>query len=258
MASHCTGEVIYFAPVPENPTLLSHRSVGGRGVFVRSGWVILARGEREEQLTPLTQVPLTHGGRVGFQVENVLAATAAAWALGLPADLIRTGLASFPGNATQVPGRFNVLQEGSVTVIVDYAHNPSALAAIVQAIEQFPHQRRTLVFTACNRRDADVMAMGTLIGEGFDRIVLYRDHGNNERRDGELNGLLRRGWQGARRLTASEEVEGEHKAIERALSGLQPGDLVVVGVESIEESLAHVAGWLSRHQGSPGKGLPAT
>ena len=55
--------------------------------------------------------------------------------------------------SAQAPGRFNVLRDGDSAVIVDYAHNPSALRALVEALERFPHRRRTLVFTGCNRRD---------------------------------------------------------------------------------------------------------
>ena len=56
----------------------------------------------------------------------MLAAAAATWALGLPADTIRAGLETFTGDASQSPGRFNVLHKGGATVIVDYAHNASA------------------------------------------------------------------------------------------------------------------------------------
>jgi cyanophycin synthetase len=133
-----------------------------------------------------------------------------------------------------------VLPAGSATVIVDYAHNPSALAALVEALDQLPHTRRTLVFTACNRRDADVVKMGEVIGNGFDRLVLYQDRGNNDRADGELHGLLLHGLAAGRRAAQIEEAAGELPAIEAALESLAPGELLVVGVESIDEGLALV------------------
>ncbi|NJS42318.1 hypothetical protein HC766_09430, partial [Candidatus Gracilibacteria bacterium] len=43
---------------------------------------MLAEGKDETVLISLEHVPLTHGGRVGFQVENTLASVAAAWGLG--------------------------------------------------------------------------------------------------------------------------------------------------------------------------------
>ncbi len=41
-------------------------------------------------------------------------------------------------------------------------------------------------------------------------------------------------------MTSLIEVEGELVAIDTALADLRPGDLLVLGVERIEESLAHV------------------
>ena len=245
MAAHCPGKVIYFARDADDAIVTAHRRTGGLSVFVRKGAVILARGDSEETLIELERVPLTHGGRVGFQVENVLAAAAAAWALDTPLAAIRAGLESFRGDGTQSPGRFNVLSSDGATIIVDYAHNSSALSALVDALDQFPHLHRSLVFTACNRRDADVVRMGEVIGSGFDRVILYQDQGNNDRTDGDLNTLLRRGFDKGTRINEVSEAPGEFAAIETALRDLHPDNLVVVGVESIETALAHVQNLLT-------------
>jgi cyanophycin synthetase len=252
MADRRPGRVIFFARDATHPVLTGHRARGERAVFVRAGTIILAEGEREEVLAPLTSVPMTHGGRAGFQVENALAACAAVWSLALPLDAIRAGLASFIGDARHVPGRFNVIRAGEATVIADYAHNPSALAALVESLAAFPHRRRSLVFTACNRRDEDVLAMGRIIGDGFDRVLLYEDRGNRDRADCELNALLRRGIAAGRRVADTTEMPGERPAIEAALADLRSGDLLVIGVESIEETLA----FLASHPATRGAAAP--
>ena len=76
MAALCDGEVIFFAADPELPTIVEHRAQGKRAVFVRNGRVVLASGEYETPIVSLKGIPLTDGGQLGFQVENVLAATA--------------------------------------------------------------------------------------------------------------------------------------------------------------------------------------
>ncbi|HEY7153261.1 MAG TPA: cyanophycin synthetase [Gemmataceae bacterium] len=240
MAGHCPGRVIFFARDDNHPILSAHRARGERAVFVRDNAIILAEGEREEVLTPLERVPLTHSGRAAFQVENALAACAAVWSLKLPLDVIRAGLATFRGDAEQVPGRFNILRADEATVLVDYAHNPSALAALVEALDAFPHRRRVLVFTPSNRRDGDVLAMGRIIGDGFNRVFLYLDEGNSDRADGELSALLRRGIAAGNRNPETTAMRGELATIEAALADLRPGDLLVLGVESIENALAFV------------------
>jgi cyanophycin synthetase len=240
MAGHCPGRVVLFARDGGHPIVAAHRLAGGRAVFVHEDAIVLAEGGREEVLTPLAHVPMTHAGKVAFQVANTLAAAAAAWSLATPLDDVRAGLASFAGDAGQVPGRFNVFAAGGATVIVDYAHNPSALAALVGALAHFPHGRRTLVYSGCNRRDADIVCMGATIGSGFDRVILYEDRGHHDRADGEINALLRRGLATGPRVAETLEVRDEAGAIELALGALAPDDLLVLGIESIDETLALV------------------
>ncbi len=73
MARHCKGEVLFFARDGSHPLILRHRRDGGRVAFVRGQDLILAAGATESVLLPLDRIPLTRGGRIGFQVENVLA-----------------------------------------------------------------------------------------------------------------------------------------------------------------------------------------
>lgn len=95
MAELCDGEVIYFAIDADLPTIVEHRAQGGRAVFVRDGQVQLATAQEEVSLARLTNIPLTDGGRNIAQIENVLAAVGAAWALGLAPELMRTGIETF-------------------------------------------------------------------------------------------------------------------------------------------------------------------
>ena len=60
-------------PTPGHPVVVAHRESGGRAVIVRDGMVVLAEGPEESALTPVARVPLTYHGRIGFQIENVLA-----------------------------------------------------------------------------------------------------------------------------------------------------------------------------------------
>ncbi len=246
MAEYCPGKVVYFAADEGAPALAAHRRAAGRVLFVRGGSIIVAEGAWETVLTPLELIPLTHHGMVPFQVENVLAAAGAAWSLRVHFDSIRSGLASFLADERHSPGRFNVYRARGATVIVDYAHNPSAVAALVACVKTFPATRRSIVFCSSNRRDIDVIQMGEMLGKAFDRIVLYRDCGNNDRIDGDLNLLLRRGINGAGRAADMKELATEEAAIAEAFQDLQPGDLLVIAVEHVKEGL----GWVRSHLAS--------
>ncbi|AWL06538.1 cyanophycin synthetase [Massilia oculi] len=91
LAELCDGGVIYYAADETNPILAAHRQSGERVVFARDGRIVLAAGEQE---TPLIALAAMKPSTVKYP-ENVLAAVAAAWALGVPSDLLCGGLRAF-------------------------------------------------------------------------------------------------------------------------------------------------------------------
>ncbi|HEV3162618.1 MAG TPA: cyanophycin synthetase [Isosphaeraceae bacterium] len=241
MAKYAKGSLIYFCRDPHHPVMTQHREQGGRVVFDRDGSIFLAEGSHEERLIALTRVPLTHQGRVGFQVENALAAAAATWSLQVSLPSIRAGLESFVGDIQHTPGRFNVLHAEGATVILDYGHNTSALAALIDAIAAFPHQRRSTVFSvAGDRRDEDIVRQGEIIGDAFDRVHIYEDACNRGRADGDIIAFLRRGLEASTRVSEITETRGELVTIDVALNALQPGDLLVIQPDQVELTLSYV------------------
>ena len=95
IAPLCDGEVIFFGLDAALPTLVEHLAQGKRAVFVRNERIVLANGANETEIASLKGIPLTNGGRTDYQIENVLAASGAAWALGIGPEIIRTGLQTF-------------------------------------------------------------------------------------------------------------------------------------------------------------------
>ncbi|SHI07398.1 cyanophycin synthetase [Pollutimonas bauzanensis] len=95
MAPLCDGEVIFFGMDAASAVIGQHRDQGGRAVFVRQEHIVLAHGPDEILLSKTSSVPLTNAGLLAFQIQNVLAAVAAAWALGIGAELIRAGIEAF-------------------------------------------------------------------------------------------------------------------------------------------------------------------
>jgi cyanophycin synthetase len=246
MASRCPGGVVFFAVDPNNPVLVRHRSVGGRAAFIRDGQVVLAEGDREETVISLDRLPLTRHGQIGFQVENSLASIAAAWSLGISMDVIRFRAELIAADIDKVPARFNVLEIEGATVVVDYGHNTHSLAAVIEAIGTFPHQRRTCVYsTAGDRRDADIVRQGELLGGAFDRVILYEDHYLRGRAPGAIIGLFRQGLQAATRTKEIVEVAGATKAAEAALTSAQPGELVLIQADTVDETVQWLRGYLA-------------
>ena len=240
MASVCPGKVIYFAADRHHPVMATHRAQGNRVVYVDGDAIVAAEGSWRETI-PLRDVPITRAGSIGFQVENVMAATAAAWGANLPWETIRRGLSGFVNDSDNAPGRFNVMDLRGATVIADYGHNPDAMRALVQAVEVMPAKKRSVVISgAGDRRDQDISEQTKILGHAFDDVVLYQDACQRGREDGEVLGLLQQGLAGASRTTYVTEIHGEFNAIDHALARLQPGDLCLVLIDQVEEALAHL------------------
>lgn len=241
MAAHCRGKVLFFSRDPQHPVVVAHRAEGGRAVIVRDNTIILCDGAREESLISLDDVPLTHGGRVHFQVENMLAAAGAAWSLGLSRDLLIDGVSSFGHDLKHSPGRFNLLDIDGKTCVVDYGHNVSSLKALLESLSQFPHARRTAVYTAAgDRRDCDMIQQAEMLGDSFDRVILYEDHYTRGRPQGEIMDLFRKGLSKGERVADVLEVHGAVKAIETALAMTQPGELLLIQADTIDETIDFV------------------
>jgi cyanophycin synthetase len=255
MAKYCPGTTVFFAKSGSHPLIVERREANGRVAFVRDHAIALAEGEYEFTLLSLDRIPLTYGGKIAFQVENVLAAAAACWALGLPAEQIRLGLESFAAQMDKVPARFNVFEIGGATVIVDYGHNPSSLSAILAAIEPFPHQMRTAVYSvAGDRRDCDIIRQGELLGGAFDRVLLYEDHYLRGRPQGEIIGLLRAGLAGARRTKEMQAFTDWTNAADAALKVIRPGELLLVQADVVDQAVDYLKKFLTTNVAVNGNG----
>ena len=241
MAKNCRGAVTFFTADREHPVMSTHRAQGQRVVYVEGGVLVASHGKTELKVA-LSEVPITRNGSVGFQVENVMASVAAAWAVGISWESICAGLKSFANEGDNAPGRFNVFGYRGATVIADYGHNPDAILALVNAVEGMPAKRRSVVISgAGDRRDVDITQQTEILGAAFDDVLLYQDQCQRGRADGEVVGLLRQGLEGAKRTMYVDQINGEFLAIDTALARLGDGDLCLILIDQVDEALAHIA-----------------
>jgi UDP-N-acetylmuramoyl-L-alanyl-D-glutamate--2,6-diaminopimelate ligase len=162
-----------------------------------------------------------------FNVQNSLAAIAAARVLGVEPEAIRRGLAE----ADRVPGRFEPVDEGQkFTVLVDYAHTPEALQNVLRAAREITSGRLHVVFGAGGDRDrAKRPLMGAAASELADRVIVTSDNPRSEDPDAIVDEVLT-GTSG----DAEREVD-RRRAIARAVESAEPGDVVVIAGKGHEQ-----------------------
>jgi cyanophycin synthetase len=235
MAAACDGEVVYFSRSATSHVMAAHLAAGGRGVTVDDGAIWLHTGGERAQLIELERVEFTAGGLLGFQVENALAASAAAWAAGLNPALIARGLSTFVTEASVVPGRFNVSEVGGVQVIIDYAHNQAAVLALGQAVTALGRRRTVLAFTLPgDRRDEDLRRTTAAVQTFADAVVVYETEERRGRAPGEIPRLLRSFLPDG---LVTAEAADQREGMLAAWRLLRPGDRLVLIADIVEPAL---------------------
>ena len=240
MAAYGPGRTIFVSLEPQGARVRGHLREGGKAVVLEGGTVVMHHGEAAVPLLRADKVPATLGGRALFNVQNALFAAAIAHALGVGAETIREGLRTFACEFERAPGRLNLYDDGlPFQVLLDYAHNAPAVAALAATVRALPVAGRRIGVLAApgDRRDEDIRATGAAAAQAFDWIVLREDDDLRGRAPGETARLLRQGLlaAGFPAERIDPEVYGEEKGVRRALELAGQGDLVVVLADDVHE-----------------------
>jgi len=160
-----------------------------------------------------------------FNVTNALAAVAAALAVGAPLEAAVEGLGRLHG----VAGRAErIALAGRGFVVIDYAHNPGALAQILEAARaSAPGARLVSVFGGRGRRDRGKLpGMGAAAARFADALVLTSDSPLDED-PADLAAAIRSGIP-ARAALVVEYLPERAEAIARAVTLAGPDGVVVI------------------------------
>ncbi len=170
-------------------------------------------------------------------LENILAATAAAWAQSIPLETIARGIAECRG----IPGRMERVDDGApFAVLVDYAHSPDALERAVRLLHSVGTGRLIVVFGCGGDRDRGKRPlMGEAAARIADVVVLTSDNPRSEDPVKILQeierGVIEAGMDLLQERAAKREeasgylvVPDRHRAIRLALEIAKPTDVVLI------------------------------
>ncbi len=235
MRSSCLGEAVLFSVQDNNLSLMKHLNAGGSGVFVTDNRLLWARGRKVATLANLSDAPLTMGGILEHNVQNLAAGAAAALASGVSPTTIGKAVSTFdPGDKN--PGRFEVYRLGDRHVVIDYGHNAAGYAVTLQALRSLPGERWAgVIGVPGNRRDDDIRATGRIAARYLDRMIIKEDQENPGRRAGEVAGHLLSGiLQSSHPEEKVQIILDEQDAARRALEGLPDGGSLVIFYEDYQ------------------------
>jgi UDP-N-acetylmuramyl tripeptide synthase len=256
-----TADVGLFTLEPGNPVVQAHLRRGGTAAALENGRLVFRRGTRHWPVLSAAEAPVTLGGVARYNIANALGALLVASALGIPRDAIVRGLRDFRGTPRENPGRSHLFEIGGARVVVDFAHNPHGMRALVDMARALPARRRLVVLGQAGDRDDDNIR--ALARETWpwhpDRVILKEMPTYlRGRRPGEATGLirdefLRLGAEPDRFVHADSELD----AVRLALAEAGPGDLVLLPVHAQREEVLALMERLERDGWVPGAPLPA-
>ena len=224
------GRLAWFSLDPGNAVVQAHTGNGGTAYVLRDAELVKMEGGAGEPICPAADIPITLQGAARHNVSNALAAAALAFAMGVSMADVRRGLTTM--TQEQNPGRGNVFEVDGFRVIIDFAHNPQAIEALLDMAAAMRGKRKVLCFAQAGDRPDDLIRelARNAWEKGLDRVIVselahyYRGRGPGEVYELIRDELLRCGA----REDQIEHNEEEIESFDSALEWAQPGDLVIM------------------------------
>ena len=249
------GRVVWFAADPAALDGLA----SAESFTVAEGLLVANRGSRSTPIAPVAEIPAALGGAATHNVENALGALALVSGLRgpdgrvMPLEEMGKILTAFESGALDNSGRGNLLDLDGVHVLVDYAHNADALAAVSRVAAAIPAQRRLLLLGQAGDRTDDAIRGLTRAAWALAPDLLLIKELAEYRRGREPGEVPRLIVSELERLGAPpsryEVVPDELSAVRRALEWARRGDLLLL---LVHENRAEVMKFL-RTRTAPGR-----
>ncbi|MEO7268027.1 MAG: tetratricopeptide repeat protein [Knoellia sp.] len=229
-----------------SPAIREALGAGGRAITVLDDRVtVLTDSGVPDRLVSVVDVPMTISGLSRHNVSNVLAATAAALALGIDRADVIEGLRTFRPDAALNPGRMNTYTAsgglgGRCTVVVDLAHNEAGLEALMDVAEGLrqPGSRIHLGLGAGGDRTDEILEnLGEIAGHRADHIIAaHKAQYLRGRTMEDLEAHLRIGLQRAG-VPDIASFETELSGLKALVEVAHDGDVVAIMCHSEREAI---------------------
>jgi cyanophycin synthetase len=238
MANGLRCKVALLSLDENNLRIKDHISKGGLAAVLEDGYISLFKNTYKIRVDRVADIPLTFGGKARFNIQNVLAATLAAYISHLEIVDIKTALRTFIPSSETTPGRMNLFKLPKYEVLIDYAHNTAGMQAIGEFISSVQaHPKIGIVAGIGDRRDEDTRAVGRIAAEVFDDIIIRQDADLRDRDGTEINNLIKEGIFSVRPELEPKEINNEMRALAYALEYAPEGAFITLFAENIPEAV---------------------
>ncbi len=216
--------VAIFSMDENNPYIQKYAKEGKTTCVFEDGYVTIKKGEWKIRIEKVKNIPITMEGKARFMIENVLAASLAAYVYGFEIQNIAQALTTFIPSAQLTPGRLNIFKFKNFKVMIDFAHNPAGYEAIEDFLKNVESNKKIGIISGVgDRRDEDIRECGKIAGRMFDHIIIRSEKHLRGREEEEINNLIIEGINSSGREVSYEIIPKEIEALKHAMSMAEDG-----------------------------------
>ncbi|WP_313031839.1 cyanophycin synthetase [Soonwooa sp.] len=217
-------KVAIFSMDENNPYIQKYAKEGKTTCVFEDGYVTIKKGEWKIRIEKVKNIPITMEGKARFMIENVLAASLAAYVYGFEIQNIAQALTTFIPSAQLTPGRLNIFKFKNFKVMIDFAHNPAGYEAIEDFLKNVESNKKIGIISGVgDRRDEDIRECGKIAGRMFDHIIIRSEKHLRGREEEDINNLLIEGINSSGREVSYEIIPKEIEALKHAMSMAEDG-----------------------------------
>ena len=241
MVKDIRSKVAYFSMDENNPIVKTHCDNGGLAAIAENGYITICKGNWKIRVEKIINIPLTYRGKAVFMIQNILPAVLTGFIRNFKIEDIRLALETFIPSPVQTPGRLNIFEFKQFTVMVDYAHNPAGFQAIARFLERIEAKPKVGVIAGVgDRRDEDIILLGTLAAKMFDEIIIRQDRNLRGRSEQEIIDLMLKGIYSVDQRKKYIVIPSEPEAIEYAFKNAVKGSFITICSDVVPDALGQV------------------
>jgi len=234
------GKICWFSLDKDDRKILQQKQLGEPCVWLEDQYIKWFDKNKTIDVIHINDIPTTKNGAARHNIANSMGAAALCYSMGVATDAIADGLRNFKGDNEDNPGRGNYFTKNGATILVDFAHNPHSLTAIIDTVAAMPAKRRLIMLGhAGDRTDRDILNLTDVAMKlKPDTVVMAEIPDYLRGRElGEVPEIIRKrclekGYESEQLIYADSCLAGAKTAIEWS----NPGDFVLLlGLDQREE-----------------------
>lgn len=233
--------IALFAMDENNARIKAHCKKGGLAAVFENGYVTIMKGTWKIRVQPVSDIPITYGGKAVHNIMNTLPAILAAYLYrNIKVADIKLALETFIPSPSQTPGRLNLFQFKQFQFLADFAHNPAGLQLLCDFVHKLDGTPKVGIISGTgDRRDDDIRELGRISARYFDEIIIRQDRHLRGRTAENIVDLLVEGINESKTSDIPITIIlNEKQAIMHAYNTAKPGSLITIMCDVVTEALA--------------------